>query len=77
MTIPEHICRHLIEVRIIGNAKGTVLWKNVFKYLDVFIPAEAIETWNDSNDTYIVPKQIETDPDVDIIITKMVESSLD
>ena len=44
--------------------------------LDVVITAEPTETGNDSNNTEVVPDQIETEPD-DLIIKKVVESSLD
>lgn len=77
MNVPDHNCGQLIEARIIGNTKAAVLWKNWFKYLDIFIPAEAIETQNDSNHTCVVPKQTETDPDADAVISKINESSLD
>ena len=77
MNVPDHNCGQLIEARIIGNTKAAVLWKNWFKYLDIFIPTEAIETQNDSNHTCVVPKQTETDPDADVVISKTVESSFD
>ena len=51
--------------------------KTDLNHLDVVIPAEPKETGNDSNDTDVVQGQIETDPDDDVIITKVVESSLD
>ena len=44
--------------------------------LDVVITAEPTETGNDSNNTEVVADQIETEPD-DLIIKKVVESSLD
>ena len=44
--------------------------------LDVVITAEPTETENDYNNTEVVPDQIETEPD-DLIIKKVVESSLD
>ena len=44
--------------------------------LDVVITAEPTETGNDSNNTEVVPDQIETEPD-DLIIKEVVESSLD
>ena len=37
--------------------------------LDVVIPAEPTETGNNSNDSDVVPEQIETDPDNDVMIT--------
>ena len=37
--------------------------------LDVAIPAEPTETGNNSNDSDVVPEQIETDPDNDVMIT--------
>ena len=42
--------------------------KTDLNHLDVFIPAEPTETGNESNDTDVVPEQIETDPDDDVII---------
>ena len=44
--------------------------------LDVVITAEPTEIGNDSNNNEVVPDQIETEPD-DLIIKKVVESSLD
>ena len=51
--------------------------KTDLNHLDVVIPAEPTETGNDSDDTDVVPEQIETEPDDDVKITKVVESSLD
>ena len=62
----------------IGNYEKTLYFaKTDLNHLDVVIPAEPTETGNDSDDTDVVPEQIETEPDDDVIITKVVESSLD
>ena len=45
--------------------------------LDVVIPAEPTEIEIDSNDADVVTEQIETEPDDDVIITKVDQSSLD
>ena len=62
-----------------GNYEKTLYFaKADLNHLDVVIPTEPTETGNDSNDTTnVVPGQIETDPYDDVIITKVVESSLD
>ena len=61
-----------------GNYEKTLYFaKTDLNHLDVVIPSEPTETGNDSNDTDFVPEQIETDPDDDVIITNVVESSLD
>ena len=49
--------------------KNTVFCKTDLNHFDVAIPAEPTETGNNSNDTDVVPEQIETGPDE--------ESSLD
>ena len=61
-----------------GNYEKTLYFaKTDLNHLDVVVPAEPTETGNDSDDTDVVPEQIETEPDDDVIITKVVESSLD
>ena len=61
-----------------GNYEKTLYFaKSDLNHLDVVISAEPTETGNYSNDTDVVPEQIETGPDDDVIITKVVESSLD
>ena len=60
-----------------GNYEKTLYFaKTDLNHLDVVIPAEPMETGNDSDDTDVVPEQIETETDDDVIITKVVESSL-
>ena len=60
-----------------GNYEKTLYFaKTDLNHLDVVIPAEPTETGNDSDDTDVVPEQIETEPDDDVTITKVVESSL-
>ena len=61
-----------------GNYEKTLYSaKTDLNHLDVVILAESTETGNNSNDADVVPEQIETEPDDDVIITKVVESSLD
>ena len=56
-----------------GNYEKTLYFaKSDLNHLDVVIPAEPTETGNDSDDTDVVPEQIETEPDDDVIITKVV-----
>ena len=56
-----------------GNYEKTLYFaKTDLNHLDVVIPAEPTETGNDSEDTDVVPEQIETEPDDDVIITKVV-----
>ena len=60
-----------------GNYEKTLYSaKTDLNHLDVVILAESTETGNNSNDADVVPEQIETEPDDDVIITKVVESSL-
>ena len=61
-----------------GNYEKTLYFaKTDLNHLDVVIPAEPTETESDSNHTDVVPEQIETEPDDDVVIIKVVESSLD
>ena len=61
-----------------GNYEKTLYFAKIdLNHLDVVIPVELTETGNDSNDIDVEPEQIEIEPDDDVIIAKVVESSLD
>ena len=61
-----------------GNYEKTLYFAKIdLNHVDVVIPVELTETGNDSNDIDVEPEQIEIEPNDDVIIAKVVESSLD
>ena len=79
LIIYECTSTHFLTTDLSKVAVNKTLYfaKTDLNHLDVVVPAEPTETGNDSDDTDVVPEQIEAEPDDDVIITKVVESSLD